>query len=112
MRISIRSVVALSTCLLLGWSASALGATGDDVVKVTTTVKFNDLNISKAEGALSLYERIEVAARTVCRGATPYQRARACQERAVDDAVQGVGSALLSSIHRSAVERVEEVVLR
>ena len=75
------------------------------------TVKFKDLDISKAEGAHALYGRISAAARVVCR-AEPYNFVRDCRAPPVDDAVLGVGSPLFSSIHRSAVERVEEVVLR
>ena len=111
MKISTRSVLVLSTCLLLGWSPSALGAVGSDEVVVSKSVRFKDLDISKAEGAQALYGRIAAAAREVCR-AHPYNSVRDCRARAVDDAVAGVGSALLMSIHRSAVERVEEVVLR
>lgn len=107
MRSSICSALALSTCLLFGWTASALA---DDGV-VSKSVKFEDLDISKAEGAQALYRRISAAANAVCR-MEPYMLVRSCRNRAVDDAVQGVGSALLSSIHRSAVESVEEVVLR
>ena len=107
---STRSLLLLSTCLLVGWSASAFGATDGDAV-VAKTVKFDDLDISKAEGAQALYDRISAAARTVCR-AEPYNLVRDCRARAVDDAVLDVGNALLTSIHRSVVERVEEVVLR
>jgi UrcA family protein len=97
--------------LLLGWSTSALGA-ADSVDGVETkTVKFKDLDISTANGAQALYVRIGAAARDVCR-AEYYATARNCRALAVDQAVQGVGSPLLNSIHRSAVERVEEVVLR
>lgn len=110
MKTSTRSVLLLSTCLLVGWSASAFGATDGDAV-VSKTVKFKDLDISRAEGAQALYDRISAAARTVCR-AEPYNFVRDCRARAVDDAVLDVGNALLTSIHRSAVERVEEVVLR
>ena len=111
MRISSRSALALSTCLLLGWSGSALGAVDPVDGVVARTVKFKDLDISKAEGAQALYGRIAAAAHAVCR-MEPYMLVRSCRDRAVDDAVHGVGSALLSSIHRSAVETVEEVVLR
>ena len=110
MKTSTRSLLLLSTCLLVGWSASAFGATGGDAV-VAKTVKFKDLDISKADGAQALYGRIAAAAHAVCR-MEPYMLVRSCRNRAVDDAVHGVGSALLSSIHRSAVESVEEVVLR
>ena len=111
MKISTRSALVLSTCLLLGWSASAFGAVGADDALVSKTVRFKDLDISTAEGARALYGRIAAAAREVCR-AEGYATVRNCRAHAVDHAVRGVGSALLSSIHRSAVERVEEVVLR
>jgi len=110
-RISTRFALVLSTCVLLGWSASAFGAVSPDGAVVSKTVKFKDLDISKAAGAQALYGRISAAAREVCR-AQPYNSVRNCRARAVDDAVVGVGNPLLSSIHRSAVERVEEVVLR
>ena len=109
MKTSTRSALALSVCLLLG-SATAFGATIRDGV-VTETVRFKDLDISTAGGAQALYGRIVAAARRVCRD-EPYMFARNCRAKAVDGAVTGVGSPLLSSIHRSAVERVEEVVLR
>lgn len=108
MKFATRSAL-LSACLLLGWSGSALGAGLDGLE--TKTVKFKDLDISTANGAQALYGRIGAAARDVCR-AESYATARNCRALAVDQAVQGVGSPLLNSIHRSAVERVEEVVLR
>ena len=111
MKITSRSVLALSACLLLGWSGAALGEANRVDGLTTKTVKYKDLDISTAEGAQALYRRIGVAARDVCR-AEGYTTIRNCRAHAVDHAVQGVGSALLSSIHRSAVERVEEVVLR
>lgn len=111
MKISTRSALVLSTCLLLGWSTSAFGAVGPDAAVVSKTVKFKDLDVSKVAGARALYGRISAAAREVCR-AQPYNKVRNCRARAVDDAVVGVASPLLTSIHRSAVERVEEVVLR
>jgi len=106
-----RSALALSACVLLSWSTSALGDVDRADGFVTKTVKFSDLDISKANGAQALYGRIASAARAVCR-AEPYNLVRNCRAHAVEGAVHGVGSPLLSSIHRSAVERVEEVVLR
>ena len=112
MKTSIRSALALSTCLLLGMSSTAALAAPHRVAAVATkTVRFKDLDIATADGAQALYERIAAAARFVCRGES-YQLVRACRSGAVDAAVGGVGSALLSSIHRSTVERVEEVVRR
>jgi len=95
---------------LIGMSGTALGAPHDREV-ATKTVRFNDLDLSTVDGAQALYDRIAVAAREVCRGEM-YRFARKCRMRALDEAVSGVGSPLLSSIHRSTIERVEEVVRR
>jgi UrcA family protein len=106
-----RSVLALSALALLGWSATTLAApsrVGDVATKV---VRFKDLDLSTAEGAKALYERITFAARVVCRD-VGYTEMRDCRARAVDDAVRAVGRPLLSSVHRSTVDHVEEVVLR
>jgi UrcA family protein len=96
---------------LLGWSTTTLGApsrVGDVATKV---VRFKDLDLSTAEGAQTLYERISAAARSVCRDAGA-REVRKCRARAIDAAVRAVGRPLLSSVHRSAVDRVEEVVRR
>lgn len=111
MKTTSRSVLALSGLALLACSATSLAApsrVGDIATKV---VRFNDLDLSTAEGAQTLYERIAFAARVVCRdvGATEM---RECRARAVDEAVRAVGRPLLSSVHRSTVDANEEVVLR
>ena len=111
MKTSTRSAVILSTALLLGWSAATLGAPSSVGAIATKTVKFADLDIATADGAQALYERIATAARSVCRD-TDSRFVRECRTRAIADAVKGVGSPLLSAAHRSAIERVEEVVRR
>ena len=110
MKTASRFALALSTLSLLAGSATALA--GSRVGEISTkTVSFRDLDLSTASGAETLYERISAAAREVCRGAE-LAEIRACRARAVDDAVRGVGSPLLSSVHRSTVERVENLVRR
>jgi UrcA family protein len=111
MKTASRSVLALSTLALLGWSATTLAAPSRVGEVATKVVRFKDLDLSTAEGAQRLYERITMAARTVCRDAGAAE-VRDCRARAVDDAVRAVGRPLLSSVHRSSAERVEEVVLR
>ena len=105
-----RSALTLCACLLIGLSAPALGAPRDSDV-ATKTVRFKDLDLSTSDGAQTLYDRLAAAAREVCRGEM-YRFARKCRMRALAEAVSGVGSPLLSSIHRSTIERVEEVVRR
>jgi UrcA family protein len=105
-----RSVLAFSTLALLGWSATTFAAPSRVGEVATRVVRFKDLDLSTAEGAQTLYERITMAARIVCRDAG--HEARECRTRAVDDAVRAVGRPLLSSVHSAAGDRVEEVVLR
>jgi len=95
---------------LLGASAAALGANSRVGEVATKTVRFGDLDISTLVGAQALYGRITSAARVVCRDGS--MSMHECRARAVDDAVSGVGSTLLISIHRSSTARVEEVALR
>jgi UrcA family protein len=116
MKFSTRFALSLSALLLLGWSASALAAPmrttptrADDAP--TKTVRFADLDLATAVGAETLYGRIRTAARIVCRE-QPQSAVRECRARAVDDAVSRLGNSLLSSIHRSTVDRVEDVVRR
>ena len=111
MKTASRSLLALSTLALLGWSTTTLGAPSAVGEVATKVVRFKDLDLSTAEGAQALYERISSAARIVCRDASS-REVRDCRARAIDDAVRAVGRPLLSSAHRSAVDRVEEVVLR
>ena len=111
MKTTSRLALALSTFALLGYSATALGAPSRVGEVATKVVRFKDLDLSTAEGAQTLYERIATAARIVCRDAA-FSEIRDCRARAIDDAVRAVGRPLLSSVHRSAVDRVEEVVLR
>jgi len=96
---------------LLGWSATTLAAPSRVGDIATRTVRFKDLDLSTAEGAQKLYERIATAARIVCRDAGSTE-VRDCRTKAVDEAVRAVDRPLLSSVHRSTLDRVEEVVLR
>jgi len=110
MKTANRFALALSTLTLLAGSATALA--GNRLGEIPTKkVSFRDLDISTAEGAEALYGRIESAAREVCRG-TELALMRTCREQAVDEAVRIVGNPLLSSVHRSTVERVEGLVQR
>ena len=112
MKTSLRSALSASLLLLASWSVSAAAAPDRDGEPVTKTVRFGDLDLSSAGGAQELYERIKWAARIVCRDSASYRSMHACRARAVETAVAGVSSPLLSSVHRSAVDGVEELVRR
>lgn len=112
MKTSIRSVLSASLLLLVGWSVSASAAPDKDSEFVTKTVRFGDLDLSTAPGAQALYDRIRIAARDVCRDSASYRAMHECRAAAVEGAVRGVANPLLSSVHRSTVDAVEEVVRR
>lgn len=94
------SVGFTSVVCLLGVSA---GSTGTAHGARSVSVNYRDLNLSTIEGAITLYERLKGAARTVCDGMTGgavYQEWRSCYEAAMADAVATVNSPLLTAVHR------------
>ena len=93
--------------------ASAIAASPyESTEPMTKTVRLADLDLSKAAGAETLYQRITAAARLVCRH-TVRMDMLSCRARAVDEAVATIDNPLLSSMHhRSTSNGVAEVVLR
>ncbi len=73
------------------------------------TVRYADLNLANAEGALALYRRITAAARTVCGPdyAQWYPAARKgwkhCYKATVDEAVRAVNAPTLTALHAHAI---------
>ncbi len=73
------------------------------------TVRYSDLNLANAEGALALYRRISAAARTVCGPdfAEWYPPARNgwkdCYKATVDEAVRAVNAPTLTALHAHAI---------
>jgi UrcA family protein len=86
--------------------SSLPAAASDTIVTKSKVVRFSDLNLSSNDGARTLYERINLAARTVCSGAdsgSPFGRSeyRKCIKKAVDDAVAKVDRPTLYVVHQS-----------
>jgi UrcA family protein len=109
MKTTVRIALALSTLMLLaGPAAHAANRVGEVPTK---TVGFGDLDLATTQGAQALYARLKDAAREVCAG-TELAEFDACRARAIEDAVNYVGSPLLSAAHRSAADGVEELALR
>ena len=98
---SLWSIAFTSVVCLLGASEASAGppATARSV-----SVNYRDLNLSTIDGAITLYERLKGAARTVCdgplTGVAAYQEWRSCYDAAIADAVAKVNSPLLSAVHR------------
>lgn len=69
------------------------------------TVQLGDFDLSKPKDAQAVYTRLSVAARNVCRSVGNDLRSRrdseACEQAALDNAVDKVGNAQLTALHRS-----------
>jgi UrcA family protein len=87
-------------CLLSASEASA----GPPSAVRSVSVSYRDLNLSTIHDAMTLYERLKRAARTVCdgpmTGVAAYQEWRSCYDAAIADAIARVNSPLLTSVHR------------
>ena len=83
-------------------SLAVLNVSHADDSSQSRTVQFADLDLSKAEGAATLFNRIKGAAKTVCQahstGKTPAEKQRyaACLEFAVSNAVTRVNEPVLN----------------
>lgn len=80
------------------------------------TVKFADLDLTRAEGAATLYSRIHSAARQVC---TPTfatweweaaRTARPCVDKAIDRAVAQVNAPALTSYYTTRTQQTIRLV--
>ena len=104
-RAGVSVAFALCTCLF------AQGASAAQAKVKSTTVSFADLDLSKAAGAQTLYNRIKVAARRVCGPAARYTYGVPnsafikCFETAVADAVAQVDRPSLTALHQDETSR-------
>ena len=79
------------------------------------TVKFRDLDLTKAEGVATLYQRIERSARLVCTdSSSPYDAGRVetfqrCYQAAIQDAVASINQPTLTALHRAKTEKPVQV---
>jgi UrcA family protein len=98
---SLWSVAFTSVVCLLSASEASAGAPN---TARSVSVNYRDLNLSTIEGAITLYERLKGAARTVCdgpmTGVAAYREWRSCYDAAIADAVAKVHSPLLAAVHR------------
>lgn len=92
-------------------NASPEGVSNDTKPPVLTyVVRFADLDVSKLEGAKSLYGRLRHAAQVVCKpleGASSWgsDQYTICMNKAIADAVASVNRPLLSQYHQSRTQR-------
>jgi UrcA family protein len=110
-KISTTAARALMVCAAatLAYSASADTFSNEQPMSNasrTYVVRFQDLDLSKIDGATALYSRLRYAARVVCdplesRELGIAEKYRACMNKAIADAVASVNRPLVSQYHQS-----------
>ena len=102
-RAGIAAAVALCSCLI------ANGASAGQPQRVSVTVSFADLDLSKPAGAQTLYKRIRAAARRVCGPVDAHIAVRRssgeCLGTAIADAVAQVDRPSLTALHEADASR-------
>jgi UrcA family protein len=101
--IRIKIYTAISCFMSTAALCSAVSTTAEAEDVPHKTVKFNDLDITKPEGAKVLYKRIRAAARQVCEvstGTDPIMglATKGCIEKAIDRAVRDVNAPMLTNL--------------
>lgn len=101
----------ISAALVLGFSAAAASAGTSNNLFVSDgvnkyVVRYSDLDLSKVDGAATMYSRLRVAAGIVCgplesRSLLMETQYRACVSRAIAGAVNTIDRPLLSEYHES-----------
>jgi UrcA family protein len=105
MNTSIRTKIYTAISCLMSTAAlcTTLSTTVEAQDAPSKIVKFNDLDITKPDGATVLYQRIRAAARYVCElstGRDPVMRPaiKMCIDTAVDNAVKKVNAPMLTNL--------------
>jgi UrcA family protein len=103
------SKIAAATLITVAAFAGA-AANAEDAVP-SQAVKYGDLNLSSAQGAATLYKRIEAAARGVCPPANGRQidqiaSQKSCYDQAIARAVRQVNSSTLSAYYSAKTGHV------
>ncbi len=102
--------IAAATLISVATFAS-VAASADDAVP-SKAVSFADLNLNSAQGAATLYQRIQAAARSVCltngseRQLERITSQQTCFDQAVARAVRQVNSATLSAYYSAKTGHV------
>lgn len=98
-----RSSLLTALVLAAAGASLALPAAADSIDLPQKTISYADLDLSRAEGAATLYGRLRQAAKQVC--GNPGRRVqqivawRACYDQAISDAVARVDRPTLTAHH-------------
>ena len=97
------AATALALLTLLGTGPAQAGADEHGVQTLTTSVRYDDLDLSTNAGARTLYQRIVTAARRVCpddqsRSPKLARAVRQCRAAVINEAVSEIGSPQLAAV--------------
>ncbi len=92
------------TVALAAFGGSVALANAPDPDRVSLSVRYSDLNLTREEGARTLYSRLQSAARRVCgvgqdRDLVWQALALSCAEKALGDAVAELDNPQVSALH-------------
>ena len=106
-----RISIALSSALLATCMLAAGNAFADEPL-LTTTVNFDDLNVSAPAGAAVLYDRIHGASKRVCiySGGWADLMAAACARKATAQAVEKLNLPALTAYYQSKIGRQSQTL--
>ncbi len=101
---SIRTLAVTAALAVAGLTFAAAPSLAGEVEVVSQTVKYGDLNLAHAAGAVALYGRIRSAARNVCASdGSPELRfateTKACMKQAIAHAVADVNQPQLTQYY-------------
>jgi UrcA family protein len=108
---TVNAIILGSSILLGSLSAIATAAVERNDGVATRRVNFADLDLTRNEGAATLYSRIKSAARQVCDPLVVYAprdsmlRMHRCEEDAIARAVADVNAPVLTSYHRERTKQ-------
>jgi UrcA family protein len=119
MNTSTRLILAATIFAALTCSTASVSFASDTPDPLQVKVKYDDLNASSNSGAITLYNRIRVAADTVCQPLHPHNVAdlagrtifAACVQKAMSNAISDVNEPALFTIANAKTGTSKPVLL-
>lgn len=101
--LSAATATAVALLTFTGTGPAQAAADEQGIQTLTTSVRYDDLDLSTDAGARTLYQRIVTAARRVCpddqsRSPKLARAVRQCRAAAIDEAVSEIGSPQLAAV--------------
>jgi UrcA family protein len=101
---AVARTIAIGIAATLAYTATAGSVVSTTDAKLEYVVRYSDLDLSKTDGAASLYARLRHAARAVCAPGESREMGRAeifraCMNESITNAVSKIDRPLVSQIH-------------